>query len=415
MHYNYLIIGGGIAGITAAETIRENDCESSIAVISQEPHLLYSRVLLPSYIKKRVRRDQVFLRTVDDFEKKNIVPLLGKEVALVRSEKKEVRVKSGEVYSFDKLLIATGGTPRSLGIPGENIPGAFRLQTVDDADKILEYLPGVKKAVVIGGGFISLEFLEILHVYKISTTLIVRGPHFFGDILDSAGAELMAKNFERYGIDTLVNDEAVEFVGRERILGVRTKGGRVLKCDFVGAGIGLKRNDDFVLGTDLIAVAGQGIRTNEFLEAAISGIFAAGDIADYFDVITGRYYSHGNWTNAFLQGRMAGRNMAGQEAVPFKVVPFYSITNLGLHITFLGEAEDAEGVEMISRIDSVGNRYERFFLQENALVGAILINMFHDKPTTTRLIEEKTPISSYREKLYSMDFDLNTIFDGPSE
>ncbi len=223
MHYNYLIIGGGIAGVTAAETVRAGEPDATIAIISQEPHILYSRVLLPNYIKGKIRRDQVFLRSVDDFEKRNINLLLGKEAIFLNTEKKEVKTKSGELYSFDKLLIASGGSPRAMSIPGENLEGVFRLNAIDDADGLVKFLPEAQKAIVIGGGFISLEFLEIMHVYKVPTTLVLRDSRFFNGVLDQNGGELMNKNFERFGIDLIFEDEALEFGGKERVSGLRTK------------------------------------------------------------------------------------------------------------------------------------------------------------------------------------------------
>lgn len=408
-HYNYLIIGGGIAGVTAAETIRQEDPDAAIAIISQEPHILYSRVLLPNYVKGKIRRDQVFLRTVDDFEKRNIDLLLGKEAIFLNTEKKEVKVKSGESYSFDKLLIASGGSPRAMNIPGENLAGVFRLQTLDDADQLVKFLPEAQKAIVIGGGFISLEFLEIAEAHKIPATLIARDARFFNGVLDQNGGELMHKNFERFGVNLIFEDEALEFGGQERVSGLRTKKGLVLQGDVVGVGIGLKMNGDFTLGTSVGVTPGRGIRTNEFLETANPGIFAAGDIAEYFDVVFGRHHKHGNWTNAFLQGRVAGQNMLGREAVAFKNVPFYSIANLGLHITFLGEAEDAEEVETVSRVDLTLRRYERFFLREEKLVGAVLINMFHDKPMLAELIEKKISVSHARQNLADMSFEVKTL------
>ncbi|MDO8561120.1 MAG: FAD-dependent oxidoreductase [bacterium] len=421
MHYNYLIIGGGIAGVTAAETIRGLNKDATIAIMSQEPHLLYSRVLLPNYVKKKIRKDQVFLRTIDDFEKKDIVLLLEKEAVFLDVAKREVKAKSGEICSFDKLLIASGGAPMPVNIPGEKLAGVFRLQTLDDADSLLEALPEAKKAIVIGGGFIGLEFLEIAHVYKIPTVLLSRGPKFFENVLDSTGGELMRKNFERFGINAIFEDEVVEFGGKERVSGVRTKKGIVVDGDIVGVGIGLKMNDNFSLGIGLGSppqagvapihtdMPERGIRVNEFLETANPGIFAAGDVAEYFNVSSGRFGRHGNWTNAFLQGRTAGQNMAGKERLVFKNVPFYSTTNLGLHITFLGDTEEGEGAETVSRNALPGNMYERFFLREGKLAGAVIINMFHDKPALAELIEKGVLINNARENLTDMSFEIKTL------
>ena len=412
MHYNYLILGGGIAGITGAETIRANDPAGTIGVISYEKHLLYSRVLLPNFVKGKVRREQVFLRTLTDFDKNNIDLVFGKEAVFLDPAKKEVQLKSGEIYSFDKLLIASGGTPKPMGVPGEGLAGVFRLQTMDDAERLLENLKSTKSAVVIGGGFIALEFLDILHVHKVPTTLLCRDTHFFDGSLDEAGGELMTRNFLKAGITPIFGDEVDAFGGDGELAGLRTAKGQVVKADLAGLGVGLRRNDDFLLGTGVSDGPGQGAKTNEFLETAVPGVFAAGDIAKYLDALSGEYHQHGNWTNAFLQGRVAGQNMASSSPVPFVGVPFYSITNLGFHITFLGETDEEEDVTTVSRVDPRGNRYERFFLKNDNLFGAVLVNMFSDKPALTELIEKKVPIGKRRGDLIDMAFDIKALLKG---
>lgn len=410
MHYTYAIVGGGIAGVTAAEVIRANDPRGTIAVFSSEPHLLYSRVLLPHFIKGRIKREQLFLRDISDFEKNSIDLFLEQEVTLLNVERREVRTKKSEIFSFDKLLIASGGSPRTLGVPGETLPGVFHLQTIDDADRVAAAIPQASKAVVAGGGFIALELLEILHARKIQTTLICRSDRFFNHALDAAGGELLARNFERHGFRLMFEDELERVEAANNGMALRTKRGVVLDSDFIGLGAGLKRNDDFLLGTGLSAGAGRGARVNEFLETSAPGILAAGDIAEYFDVISGEYRAHGNWTSAFLQGKTAGQNMVGRERAPFKGVPFYSITNLGFHITFLGETNESEEVSAVSRFDAASDRYERFFLKGDRLAGAVLINMFHDKPALAELIERKASIP--RERLTDMAFNFKNLLGG---
>lgn len=409
MHYQYLIIGGGVAGVTAAETIREYDPRATIAIISDEPHLLYSRVLLPNYIKKRIQREQVFLRTLDHFAKKDIILLLEKEAAKLDPAKREVTLKSGEVFSFDKLLIASGGKPQPLQVPGIEKEGIFRFQTLDDADRMVGYLPQATSAVVVGGGFISLEFIEIAYTHQLPVAVLSRGPHFFEQTLDAAGGELMNKNFERFGVGFTYKDEIGEFQGKDALEGVLTKNRVLLKGNFVGIGIGLRRNNDFALGLGGGMEPGRGVRTNEFLETNVPGIFAAGDIGEYFDVISGRYCMQGNWTNAVLQGKVAGTNMAQKAPVTFRSVPSYSITNLGLHITFLGEALEGPGVETVSRIAEFEKKYERFFFRDGLLIGAVMINMFQDKPALASLIEKKIPVDGKRLEFSQMSFDVKTF------
>lgn len=170
-------------------------------------------------------------------------------------------------------------------------------------------------------------------------------------------------------------------------------------------GIGLERNIDFIRGAGIL-LGERGIRTNEYLETNIEGIFSAGDAAEFYDVISGKYRLLGNWTNAFLQGKTAGLNMAGKREV-FRNVSSYSITNLGFQITVIGECRADSDQEV--RIDKYKNQYERFCIQDDVLVGATLINRFQDKPYLTKLIEAKINIANWRESLRDFEFDIQTI------
>lgn len=408
MLYNHLIIGGGIAGVTAAETIRAHDAKNSIAIISDEPHLLYSRVLLPAYIKKRIPREKVFLRTLTDFESKNIVLLTGERVVKIDSVRKEVFLASGRAIFFEKLCIASGGALLPWGVAGaDDIGGIFRLQTIDDADAILDFLPEMREAIVIGGGFIALEFLEFFFTHQIPVALLCRNKNFFGDSLDGDGIELIHTNFEKHHIHFMFGDETETVFGPDSVEGIVTKQRIKITGNVIGLGIGLSRRMELLDGSGL-KKGERGITTNEYLETNISGIFAAGDVAEFYDSIMGKYHTHGTWTNAFLQGEVAGSNMVGQKK-SFRKVPSYSLANLGLHITFLGETDSKESDETISRRDPVLNKYERFFIKEDRLIGAVCINMFPDKQVLAKLIEDRVSVAAFKEKLSRIDFDLRSI------
>ncbi len=402
--YDYLILGGGIAGVTAAETIRENDPHSSVAIVSGEEHPLYSRVLLPAYLKKRIPRDKLFLRRIDDFSKKEINLYLADEAAWLDTKRKEVGLTSSNVLGFHKLLISTGGKvkPWEIGIKDEHI---YRLQTLDDADRLFGVLDDFRQPLVVGASFISLEFLEIFTLNKISPILLVRDAYFFSKIFDPHGGELMRANFEKSGITMQFSDTAKEATVREGIIRVETDALREIKCDAIALGIGLQRNVGFLEGSGL-ELGGKGVRTNEFLETSVEGVFAAGDVAEFYDVISSKYRLIGNWTNAFLQGKRVGLNMLGQRE-PFRNVSAYSITNLGWQLTALGDFEEPD--ETVVRLDEKRHQYERFFLRNGVMVGVSLINRFQDKPHLAKLIETKAPIASYRDELKDFRFDIHTI------
>lgn len=401
--YDYLIIGGGIAGVTAAETIRENDKDASIAIFSGEPHPLYSRVLLPSYLKRRISREQVFLRTVDDFTKKRIDLRLEQKVTGIDVNRKEI-VLGSATAGYDKLLIASGGKVTAWGTEEEQ-RFLYRLQTIDDADRIAQALGTLTRPVVVGASFISLELLEIFTASGITPQLLARDTHFFQQFLDPAGGEILYNNFYSHGIAVQFNDEISEILVRGDSLLLNTKGLRRIECDSIAVGIGVERSIGFLKGSG-IPIGERGVITNEFLETGKEGVYAAGDIAEFYDTLQEKHHVEGNWTNAFLHGKRAGLNMVGKREV-FQAVSSYSITNFGYHITVLG---DTMGIEdTIIRSDPARARYERLFLKDGRIVGAALINQFQDKSHVTKLIVSRVSVEQYRNALRDVAFDIRTV------
>ena len=308
---------------------------------------------------------------------------------------------------YEKLLISSGGRVRPWGESGVQSL-VYRLQTLDDSDRLKENLSKIREPIVIGSSFIGLEFLEIFVLNKISPTLLLDRPFFFSRLLEEQGGGVMRRNFERHGIKVLSGD-AVETVnilatGKAAVI---TRLGHNLESDALALGIGMEKNPEFLEGSG-IEKGHLGIRVNEFLETSSENIWAAGDVTEFYDVILEKYRSVGNWTNAFLQGQRAGLNMAG-ERKELRAVSAYSITNLGFQITALGDCEEKEGVESIIRLDFYRNLYERFFLRKGVLVGAVLINCFKDKTVLTKLIENKIKLDSYPDELKNFDFDLREI------
>lgn len=404
---DYVIVGGGIAGMTAAEAIRERNKDASVAVFSLEPHLLYSRVLLPSYLKQRIPRDKVFMRTINQLDEANIGAHFSEEVVGVLPDRHEITLKEGRTVGYRKLLLATGGRVRPLPLAGlAGLSGTHRLQTIDDADEFYSALPTIKNAVVLGGGFIALEFLEVLALRKIPTTLIFPGERFFDRFVGPEGSALFHENFERHGITVIQGDEGRAVEGQDgRITKITTKNGHELPCDAICAGIGIQRNLEFLDGSG-IEIGKQGILVNEFLETSAADVYAAGDIAEFNDLVLGMTHLVGNWNNAFLQGKTAGRGMAG-ERVPFINLSSYSLGNLGLHLSVLGDV--GSGHASVVRKVAKPLSYSEFFLKDGLMRGAVLINGARHQAVVQRWIVEKTAFAGKEELLTDPDTEISHI------
>ena len=406
--FDYLVVGGGVAGTTAAETIRGRDPAAAIAIVSDEPHPLYSRVLLPNYVKGLASRDQVFLRRPEDYRAAHIAFFGGETAEGLDAAGQALRLSSGRELGFGKLLIAAGGRPRPLGIPGEELPGVSRFQTIEDADRMRERLTDARRAVVVGGSFIALEYLDILAGLRIPTTLVIPQAYLFSRFLEPAAGELLRENFRRHGIALATRDRLCAVEGDGAVRGARLETGGRLECDFVGVGIGLERNTAW-LGSAL-TLTPSGIATDEFLQTSCPGIFAAGDVADFQDITLGVRHTHGNWGNAFRQGELAGRNMAHPASPePYRSVTSYGIRNLGFHVAFVGHVLEGPGIDTVSRFDAANQVYERFFLRQERMVGAVVINRPEDRAAITTLIRDAVPLSAARERFTDAAFDIATL------
>ena len=409
---DFLIIGGGIAGLTCAETIRKHDPYSSIAILSLEVYPLYSRVMLPSYARGKLSREQVFLRKRTDYESAGIELWLGEEAVALDTKRKEVHTRAGKFFNYGKLLLSSGGTPLPWHIEDSRI---VRFHTIDDADRLRALLDAspIKEALVVGGGFIGLELIEAFVSAGFSVAVVLKDDYYFSNVLDNEGARLLEENMKRHGVSEIYRSSTIAFVERDQNqLKLITKKGDHLSSPIVGLGIGLGRNIEAFRGEGI--KTGQppsgGIYTNEYLQTDVEDVFAAGDVAEYYDVIFKKRRIVGTWTNAFIQGRVSGENMIGRKTI-FRHVSSYSISHLGFHITFLGECAAGDNIDAFSRAGFQGDAYERFFFEGGVLRGAALINRFQDKIAIARLIEEGRDLSRMKDAMRDPDFNINSLVE----
>jgi len=412
---DYLILGGGIAGTTAAETIRRQDPRGAIAILNAEPHPLYSRVLLPAYMQGKVRRDQVFLRTLHDYDKNGIQAFLGELATVVDIAHHEVRSSRANIFHYKKLLAAGGGSVRPWRASGSGWEQICRLQTIEDADAFIaksEKAP-FKEAIVVGSGFIGMEFVNSLAARGFKVSLVTsEGGCWFGR-LGAEGSRFLERAFLSHGVTIYPADHILLLEQDESgVFTAKTSKGATLKAGIVAVGVGLERNQDVFQGWGFKIA--RGIRTNEYLETGVEDVWAAGDVAEYYSAVFGTYEVVGNWTNAFQQGRVAGLNMSASLAgrndrTAFTDIATYSITVLGNYVTFLGSAFAGKGKEAISRIDPDGTYFEKFFLRDNYLVGAVMINKFEDKKILEMMMRSRALLADAKSKLADPAYSIADI------
>jgi NAD(P)H-nitrite reductase large subunit len=368
-----VIVGNGAAGTYCAEALRKTDPNAEITLFTDEPYPLYNRVALPPFLRGKTPAQKVFLRTLEWHEKMGIKLHLSTRVERVDTAGRTVTTAAGDEYPYDALLVATGGRPNPLRVPGaEGTLGVMNFQYFDDAKAIDERIRESRSAVAYGGSFIAYELAEAFATRGLQVTWIMRGPYWLRRVLDPDGGALVDEIARQHGVEMVYEDEIAAVQRKDGVVaGVTTKRGRTIACDLLGVGLGMTWNTALLQGTPVEVQAG--VVTNEYLETNVPGVYAAGDVAQFFDVTIQRYNQMGTWGNALGHGRIAARNMAG-ERVAYEDIPMYSSGLFDSFIRVIGLTPDAyPDLESWERLDAHGQNYQRLFFLEDRLVGAVLI------------------------------------------
>jgi len=401
---DYLIIGGGIAGTTAAETIRSKDPQTSITILTEESTRLYSRVLLPHYLRNENTLESVFLRKDEDYSEKNINLITKIKVENIDTSAKTVKAGEQE-FTYSKLLIASGGKVNRLKTKGADLPEVLYLRTLEDAQRIKEFINKSREAVVLGGGFIAIELAQSLTANKVKATVVMREKYFWENVVGENSGKLLSNILEKNGVNILPGEEVTEFKGAKTLEGVLLTNGKFLPASIAGVGIGIYLDLNYLEGSNLVIK--KGIVTNEFLETSVPDVWAAGDVAEFYDPLSAKYHTLGNWANASSQGRIVGANMAGERTV-FETNSMYSINVFGINFSFLGDIS-LEEAEIIERGSVEDGKLARLIIRNDSISGASLINLPIERGVVGNLIKNKTKLSQNKEKLADLNFNLTSL------
>ena len=396
----FVIIGNGAAGTYAAEQIRKDDAAADIVLIDDEKYTLYNRVSLPRYLRGVLLEQRVTVRDMAWHEKNRIDVRLETKVMNVNFEEKTVAMEPGGELKYDKLLIATGGRPNPLRVPGaERAKYLFNFQYFDETKAMVARIPESKVAVVMGGSFIGYELTEAFAFRKLETHWIQRGPWFLRRSLDEPGGKV---------VSLLAEDAAVHLHYEESIERLEQSNGQIAvsgskgfsaKADLVAVGLGLTMNIDIFKDTAL--ETNVGILTNEFLETNIPDVWAAGDVAEFYDVVSQRHHRMGTWDNSLNHGRHVAKNMLGAKQ-PYVEVPTYASGMFNSNISVMGvTTEEEPEAESLFEVDYEGRNYKRLFFLGDKLVGAILIGKMRGRKKVLELISSRTPIED-RKKVFEI-------------
>ncbi|MBU1184820.1 MAG: FAD-dependent oxidoreductase [Proteobacteria bacterium] len=373
----YIIVGGSAAAISAVESIRSLDHESRIDLFSDEETPLFSRVLLPYYVAEELSKPLLNFRTSDFFDEKMVTPHMGVKVTYVNPKDKTIKAADGKEYAFDKLLLATGGKAIVPPIPGIDKEGISTLKTMADAEKILN-MKG-KRAVVIGAGSIGVEACISLTRRGIKATLLEQLGQVMPTVFDAEAAAIVQQRIEDLGIEVITGEKALKFTGGKHVRSVVTDT-RELPCDMVVLSVGVRPASELALQAGLTLGDMKGIRVDDCLMTSAQDIYAAGDVAETYDIARNTYFLNAIWPCAFEQGNIAGLNMAGQKTLypgsyrRNSIGNFIGIPAISMGVTHSDacaiQSDEDEFREIRVRTK---DSYKKLILKNGKIVGAILV------------------------------------------
>ena len=399
----YVIIGNGIAGTTAADTLRKNDPNCSIQLLTNEPYPLYNRVSLPRFLQGVIVEQKVMIRDFAWHEQRNIQLITETMVTHIDIEEKTVATDSGQILPYDALLVATGGWANPLNVPGvEGTQHIYNFVTLDDTKTIIARMLESRTALAYGGSFISYELCDGFAMRKLDTTWLMRGPFWLRTSLDPEGGEVVDNIAKKFGVHVIHGDEIESIVPTNGVPGyVKTKKGREIQADVIGVGLGITLNTQLLAGTPVETRQGGGVVVNEYMETTVPGVFAAGDVAEFYDTTIDRHHTMGTWDNAMAHGRIVGVNMAGGHEA-YVDVPTYTSPLFDVNIAVVGTAESNNPeLTSIARREpgEKGNdNYRKLFFRENRLVGVLMIGSPKGRSKLVEIVKGQQPIETAAER-----------------
>jgi NAD(P)H-nitrite reductase large subunit len=367
----HLIIGSGPAGVYSAEAIRMRDPEASTVLITEDKDPAQSPVMLTYWMAGGLPQTSLFFRDPSWFEEKRIEVRSGCRVVSVDSHSKKITLAEGDEIGFDRLLIATGGSPIALPIPGRDSKGVNSLRYQRDADMILQEGADLREIVIIGGGFVGLKLACHLKERGLQVIVLEKEPKLAARMFDLGASRMVERKLQEGGVRVETNVEVVRILKESGwVSGVEMKDGRVFACQRVVQAVGVRPNTEFLVGSG-IELKG-GIPVDQRMETNVPGIFAAGDVAMTRDSITSEWMNNATWPAATRQGRVAGSNMAGGNRAYLHNFNLNAINLFGLQVMSAGRPyyEDADGIE-IKRYEE-GEVFRKILIREGRLVGFLL-------------------------------------------
>ncbi len=391
--FELLIVGGGLAAARAIKSYRESGGSGQVALLAGESVLPYHR---PALSKRYLRGEasEPFAEDEAFYQDHDVEVLLGTPATAVDPGARSVTTDAGD-FRYEKLLIATGATPRRLNVPGAELPGVYALRTIHDSDRIRAAAQVSEKAVVVGGGFIGMEVAASLRQLGLDVTLIHRGHGLFDQFGSKELSDELASLYRERGVELRLEEEVAGFGGDERLEYVEAKGGICVEAEIAVVGVGVVPNVDFLATSGL--TLDNGVVVNQRFEASAASVYAVGDVASFYDPLYRCQRRIEHWSNANYQGVEVGKILASQAGGYDTVSSFFSEV-FGITIKVFG---DVNRFDALTTDGSLGSgAFLASYGEDDTLVGALAIGQSGELEALVRdLIAERAPLDALAREL----------------
>jgi len=377
----FVILGAGAAGYAAAQTLREDGFRGRIALVTREDRAPYDRPnISKDYLQGHAEPEWMPLRPEEFYGEHDIGLLCGHEVTRVDADAKTITFHSGDTLKYDALLVATGGSPRRLNIPGSDLRNVCLLRGFSDADYVIETAGRSKRCVVVGASFIGMEAAASLRQRGLDVTVVAPSREPFEATLGPEVGALFRRVHEERGVKFKLGAIVYRFEGTSHVEAVTLEGGERIEADMVLAGVGVHPATGFLEGVTLDE---SGAVVVDAQMRAADGIYAAGDIASFPDPRTGERVRIEHWRTAQQQGRVAAHNMAGRDTA-FDGVPFFWTRQFDTGLLYVGHATHWD--EVVYRGDVAAGDFLAFYVKDGRALAAAGVNRDRDMAAIEELI-----------------------------
>ena len=409
MSQSYVIIGDGVAGSSAAETLREQEPDADITVVTDEGEALYNRILIKEFAKGKLPEAPISIHDESWYADRDIDLQLDTLVVDIDVDGHTIETHEGEIYEWDKVLVAAGGTPTQLPVKNSDAEGIHHFWTFEDARAIKSHIEQADSSVIVGAGLLGIDLAAITAAQDVEGKYLMRGNSWWRYALSEEGAEIIHDALRERDVEPVFQSgvDHFEVDADGRVTTAVDPNGDEYDADFVGIAIGLDFTTEIIEDTPI--ECDDGIVVDEYMQTNHEDVFAAGDITQFNDLILGERGQNGAWGSAKEQGSIAAQNMVDYGSEPFEWVSSYSITHFDFPFLSFGHPTLGDDEAEAKYSDT---EWRRLAFKDGRIVGGVLIGDLSPQTKYKQLMREQRVVAGQKDVLMQQTFELDDL-DAP--